>query len=190
MFFGNVFGQFWKFRSFSFFKNFFQASTLQGAMAIFFRKKITSKQVQNMFGQYWDNFGHLRNIESFHFFRSFLFSSLQCALGKNFTGKFRNMFKTCLIAFRNVFWAKKLKVYPVFWIFPSFVLNWACFSEKLHTNKFNTCLDTFRNRKFRSFSFFQSFFQTSTLQGALAIFFLKEITWNMLGHYWEQFWTF
>ena len=50
--FGNIFGQFWKFRSFSFFKSFFQASTLQGALATFFLNKITSKKVQNMFGQY------------------------------------------------------------------------------------------------------------------------------------------
>ena len=50
--FGNIFGQFWKFRSFSFFKSFFPASTLQGALATFFRRKITSKQVRKMFGQY------------------------------------------------------------------------------------------------------------------------------------------
>ena len=86
------------------------------------------------------------------------------------------MFKTCLIAFRNVFWAfwkiENLSCFLNFSKFCPYRVHWACFSEKLRTNKFNNCLDTFRNvfgrfRKIISFRFFFDFFQVSTLQGAV-----------------------
>ena len=100
------------------------------------------------------------------------------------------MFKTCLIAFRNVFWAfwkiENLSCFLNFSKFCPYRVHWACFSEKLHTNKFNNCLDTFRNvfgrfRKIISFRFFFDFFQVSP----------SRVQWarKIRKKYLEQVWT-
>ena len=83
MFFGNVFGEFWKFRTFVFFK-FFPSLDPPGCTGDFFLKEIPQNRFRTCLDNIRDSFGHLRNIEIFHFFQSFPYSTLQVALGKNF----------------------------------------------------------------------------------------------------------
>ena len=85
-FLGTFLDNFEIFEVFPFLKVFSKPQPYRVQWRFFFRKKITSNRFRTCSDNIRDNFGHLRNIESFHFFPSFLFSSLQCALGKNFTG--------------------------------------------------------------------------------------------------------
>ena len=85
-FLGTFLDNFEIFEVFPFLKVFSKPQPYRVQWRFFFRKKITSNRFRTCSDNIRDNFGHLRNIESFHFFPSFLFSSLQCALGKNLTG--------------------------------------------------------------------------------------------------------
>ena len=152
--FGNVFWAFWKIEGFSSFLEFFQVSTLQGSLGNFFRKnqlKTSSKLVWTLLGKFLDTF------EFSNFFRFFfrIFPSFDT---RGCTGQFvfteKNYLKACskrVWTFRGTFlgiW-KKMKVFPFFWRFSMFRpsrVHWAIFlSRKTPQNKFNTCLETFKN---------------------------------------------
>ena len=152
--FGNVFWAFWKIEAFSSFLEFFQVSTLQGALGNFFRKnhlKTSSKLVWTLLGKFLDTF-EFSNFFDF-FFEFFQVSTLEGALVNLFLPKKlpQSMFKTCLNFLGNVFghFEKKMKVFPFFWRFSMFRpsrVHWAIFfSRKIPQNKFNTCLETFKN---------------------------------------------
>ena len=107
------------------------------------------------------------------------------------------MFKTCLIAFGNVFWA--------FWKIESFssflkffqvstlqgalgIFSWESYlktSSKLVWTILGTFLNTFEFSKL--FRFFFEFFQVSTLQGALGKIFLRK---DYLEACSKRVWTF
>ena len=152
--FGNVFWAFWKIEGFSSFLEFFQVSTLQGALGNFFRKnhlKTSSKLVWTLLGKFLDTF------EFSNFFR-FFFRIFPSFDPRGCTGQFVFTKKTTSKLVQNVFelfgerfWAfwKKMKVFPFFWRFSMFRpsrVHWAIFfSRKVPQNKFNTCLETFKN---------------------------------------------
>ena len=97
---------FWKNESFPVFWSFSQFGPSRLHWRLFFEEKLP----QNRFGKCLDiirdSFGHFRNIEIFHFFQSFPYSTPRVHCAKFLPKKLpRNMFKTCLIAFGNVFWA-------------------------------------------------------------------------------------
>ena len=116
----------------------------------------------------------------------------------------RNMFKTCLIAFGNVFWAFwKNESFPVFWSYatcrPSRV-HWAFLFQKTYLKTswklvwtiLGTFLDTFEIPKL--FRFFFQFFPSFDLQGALGKKRKGEKTTQIkFGHFWKHlpgFWMF
>ena len=187
---------FWKKESFSSFLKFFQVWTFQGALGIFFLRKLSQNKFETCLDTFKNVFGHFWEFKIFSFFRIFTSSDLQVALGKKNSKNYLKQVGTLWIRFLAI-----LTIWSCFdfWIFfESPGCTGLSFFRRKNQSKHSQTM-FFGNVfgqfwKFRSFSFFQSFFQTSTLQGALAIFFLKEITskhvQNMLGHYWEQFWTF
>ena len=194
--FGNVFMHFEKKESFSSFLKFFQVWTFQGALGIFFLRKLSQNKFETCLDTLKNVFGHFWDFKIFSFFRIFTSCDLLVALGKKNS---RNYLKQV-----GTLWIRFLRILTIwsffdFWIFfESPGCTGLSFFRRKNQSKHSQTM-IFGNVfgqfwKFRSFSFFQSFFQTSTLQGALAIFFLKEITskhvQNMLGHHWEQFWTF
>ena len=195
--FGNVFWAFWKIEAFSSFLEFFQVSTLQGALGNFFRKnhlKTSSKLVWTLLGKFLDTF-EFSNFFDF-FFEFFQVSTLEGALVNLFLPKKlpQSMFKTCLNFLGNVFgqFEKKWKFFHFSDVFPCFdppgCTGQYFFPEKyLKTSStlvwklLRTFLDTFRN------SFFSIFFRISAsfdLQGALVKKSSKKISskqiWTLL----------
>ena len=67
-----------------FFFKFFPSLDPPGCTGDFFLKEIPQNRFRTCLDNIRDSFGHLRNIEIFHFFQSFPYSTLQVALGKNF----------------------------------------------------------------------------------------------------------
>ena len=106
------------------------------------------------------------------------------------------MFKTCLIAFGNVFGHfEKLKVFPVSWSFSNFRESWVhwanFFPRKLPQNKFKlvwtllgTFLDTFEIPKLRVYFDFVPIFDPAGHDD------FKKSHRNMFEHCWVRFWTF
>ena len=171
--FGNIFGQFWKFRSFCFFKVFSKPRPSKVHWRLFFETKLPQNRFRTCLDNIRDSFGHFRNIESFHFFQSFPYSTLQGAMCKIFTEKItskhvQNMF--------DCFWERFLGILKK-WKFSSFLklfhvstLKGALglsFPKNLPQNKLKTSLDNFRNIfghfwNSKTFSiFFSNFFQIS-----------------------------
>ena len=195
--FGNVFWAFWKIEGFSSFLEFFQVSTLQGALGNFFRKnhlKTSSKLVWTLLGKFLDTF-EFSNFFDF-FFDFFQVSTLKGALVNLFLPKklAQSMFKTCLNFLGNVFghFEKKWKFFLFSDVFPCFdppgCTGQYFFPEKnLKTSStlvwklLRTFLDTLRN------SIFSIFFRISAsfdLQGALVKKSSKKISskqiWTLL----------
>ena len=195
--FGNVFWAFWKIEGFSSFLEFFQVSTLQGALGNFFRKnnlKTSSKLVWTLLGKFLDTF-EFSNFFDF-FIEFFQVSTLKGALVNLFLPKklAQSMFKTCLNFLGNLFghFEKKWKFFLFSDVFPCFdppgCTGQYFFPEKnLKTSStlvwklLRTFLDTFRN------SIFSIFFRISAsfdLQGALVKKSSKKISskqiWTLL----------
>ena len=195
--FGNVFGRFWKFQSFSFFKVFSKPRPSRVHWRLFSEEKLPQNRFGKCLHNIRDSFGHFRNIEIFHFFQSFPYSTLQGALGTNFTEtitskQVQNMF--------DCFWERFLGIlknwkFFVFWSFSKFRLSRqhrAFFLGKNHLKTISklvwtlsgTFLDTFEISD--CFRFFFEFFQVSTLQGALVTFFNQK---KYLEEFWKRVWT-
>ena len=166
MFLGNFSDNFENFKIFLFFKVFSKPRPSRLHWRLFFEEKL----LQNRFGKCLDNirdsFGHFRNIEIFHFFQSFPYSTLQDALGTKFTEtitskQVQNMFDCFWERFLGIL--KNWKFFQFFGVFPSFD-SAGCtghvFPKKSPQNNFKTCLDTFRNvfGHFWNFKFFSIFF--------------------------------
>ena len=83
--FGNDFGHFWNFASFLiFFLKIFEDSTFHGTLGKKFFAKFDPKQVQNMFGNFWERFWAFLNFEKFLIFKkNFENSTLHATVGKN-----------------------------------------------------------------------------------------------------------
>ena len=119
-----------------FFLKLFPSLDPPGCTGDFFSKEIPQNRFRTCLDNIRDSFGHLRNIEIFHFFQSFPYSTLQVALGKNFakniTSKHvQNMFHCFWERFLGIF--KKKNFFSVFWsfsIFPPSRVHCAFFSEK------------------------------------------------------------
>ena len=166
MFLGKFSDIFENFKVFLFFKVFSKPRPSRLHWRLFFEEKLP----QNRFGQCLDNirdsFGHFRNIEIFHFFQSFPYSTLQGALGTNFTEtltskQVQNMFDCFWERFLGIL--KNWKIFQFFGVFPSFDspgCTGHVFPKKSPQNNFKTCLDTFRNvfGHFWNFKFFSIFF--------------------------------
>ena len=199
--FGNVFWAFWKIEGFSSFLEFFQVSTLQGALGNFFRK-ITSKQVQNLFGHFWESFCTLSNFQIFFdfFFEFFQVSTLEGALVNLFLPKKlpQSLFKTCLNFLGNVFghFEKKWKFFHFSDVFPCFDTP-GCTGQYFSPEKYlktssthvwkllRTFLDTFRNSIF--FDFFFRISASFDLQGALVKKISKKISSKQIWTLLERF---
>ena len=148
--FGNVFWAFWKFESFSSFLEFSQVSTLEGALGICFGKnhlKTSSKLVWTLLGKFLDTF------ENSIFFRSFFsnfskFRPSRVHWSIFFTEKTSSKHVQNVFELFGAFW-RKMKVFPFLWRFSMFRpsrVHWATFfSRKIPQNKFNTCLEAFKN---------------------------------------------
>ena len=171
--FGNVFWAFWKIEGFSSFLEFFQVSTLQGALGNFFRKnhlKTSSRLVWTLLGKFLDTF-EFSNFFRFFFsnFSKFRPSRVHWSIyfyRKNYVKACSNVFEL----FGDRFWAfgKKMEVFPFFWRFSMFRpsrVHWAIFfpekylktSSTLVWKLLRTFLDTFRNSIF--FDFFPNFYK-------------------------------
>ena len=134
--FGNVFGHVLKVQSLSSFSKFFQVSTLRGALAFFSQNKIPLSKIRTCLDTIRNSFGHLKNIWIFQFFSIFFSWTSRVHWAKILAKTWsRNMFKACLIAFRNVFWAFwKIEMFSCFLKFTKFRpsrVHWAYFSKKV-----------------------------------------------------------
>ena len=97
--FRTVFGHFWNFKFCRFFFEFFQVSTVQGALVNFLTKKTTSKHVQNVFETFWEFiWAFWRKMKVFPFFWPFSkFRPSRVHWAKFFSRKIpQNNFNTCL----------------------------------------------------------------------------------------------
>ena len=152
MFLGTFLENFESFELLFFFK-FFPSLDPPGCTGDFFSKEIPQNRFRTCLDNITDSFGHLRNIEIFHFFQSFPYSTLQVALGKNFCQKttskhVQNMFDCFWERFFRHF--EQLKVFPVFWGFSKFrpsrvhwTKNFDKITSKLVWTLLVTFLDTF-----------------------------------------------
>ena len=179
---------------FRFFFEFFQVSTLQGALG----KKKSKKLPRASLDTFWNVFRDFETLKSFRFLWIFLespgFTVHSVFRRKNQSKHSQAMF---LGTFSDVF--ENFKVFLFFKVFskprPSRV-HWRLFSEeKLPQNRFGKCLDNIRDsfghfRNIEIFHFFQSF-PYLTLQGALGTNFTETITskqvQNMFDCFWERF---
>ena len=152
--FGNVFWAFWKIEGFSSFLEFFQVSTLQGALGNFFRKnhlKTSSRLVWTLLGKFLDTF-EFSNFFRFFFsnFSKFRPSRVHWSIYFYRKKLRQSMFKR-VWAFRWPFlgiWKKNGSFSIFLTFFHVSTLQGALgnfFSRKIPQNKFNTCLETFKN---------------------------------------------
>ena len=197
--FGNVFWAFWRIEGFSSFLEFFQVSTLQGSLGIFFRKnrlKTSSKLVWKLLRTFFDTF---RKSIFFDFFSNFCkFWSPGCTGQEKFE---KNQLKTNLDTFGNVFRDfEKMRFFPFFWIFFDFSTLQDALGEIFHRKKYvgacwkhvRTLLGTYlRILKKWKFSSFLKFFPVWTFQGALGSFFWEnyletssKLVWTLLRTFW------
>ena len=205
--FGNVFWAFWKIEGFSSFLEFFQVSTLQGALGNFFRKnhlKTSSKLVWTLLGKFLDTFEF--SIFFRFFFEFFQVSTLEGALVNLFLPKKlpRSMLKTCLNYLGNVFghFGKKWKFFHFSDVFPCFDPP-GCTGQYFSPEKYlktsstlvwkllRTFLDTFRNSIF--FDFFFNFLQVLISKVHWSRKFRKKSAQNKFGHFWKcssGFWKY
>ena len=88
-----------------FFLKIFENTTLHGTLGKKKFEKFAPKQVQNMFGYFWERFWAFLDLWKFLIFKKiFEDSTLHGTLGKNFPKNFpQNMFKTRLDTFGNTF---------------------------------------------------------------------------------------
>ena len=206
--FGNVFWAFWKIEGFSSFLEFFQVSTLQGALGNFFRKnhlKTSSKLVWTLLGKFLDTF-EFSNFFRFFFFEFFQVSTLEGALVNLFLPKKlpQSLFKTCLNYLGNVFghFGKKWKFFHFSDVFPCFDPP-GCTGQYFSPEKYlktsstlvwkllRTFLDTFRNSIF--FDFFFDFLQVLISKVHWSRKFRKKSAQNKFGHFWKcssGFWKY
>ena len=195
----HIFGQFWKFRSFCFLKVFSKLRPSKVHWRLFFETKLPQNRFKTCLDNFRDSFGHFRNIEFFHFFQSFPYSTLQCALCKIFTEKItskhvQNMFDCFWERFLGIL--KNWRFFQFFGVFPSFDspgCTGQFFPKKSPQNKFKTCLDTFGKvfGHFRIFKFFSIFFSNFSKfrpsRVHLSICFYQK---NYLKACSKRFWTF
>ena len=188
----NMFDCFWElffrhFESFSSFLKFFQVSTLQGKLVIFFNQK---NYLGACWKLVWTLLGKILLIlkkKVFQFFLSFSkFRPSRVHWALFFREKPQNKFKTCLDTFGNVFgYLEFWEVFAFLWNFstsrPSRV-HWPKNFDKITSNLvwtlLVTFLDTFEISK--CFRLFFELFQVSTLQGKLVIFLPKKLPRSML----------
>ena len=203
--FGNVFGRFWKFQSFSFFKVFSKPRPSRVHWRLFSEEKLPQNRFGKCLHNIRDSFGHFRNIEIFHFFQSFPYSTLQGALGTNFTEtitskQVQNMF--------DCFWERFLGIlknwkFFVFWSFSKFRLSRqhrAFFYEKITSKQFQNLFGHFQEHfwtllKFQIvFDFFSNFSKFRPSRVHWSLFLTKKSTSknfeNVFEHFWERFWSF
>ena len=212
MFLGTFSDNFESFEVFAFFKVFSKPRPSKVHWRLFFETKLPQNRFRTCLDNIRDSFGHFRNIEIFHFFQSFPYSTLQGAMCKIFTEKItskhvQNMF--------DCFWERFLGILKK-WKFSSFLeffqvstlqgalgnffrKNHLKTSSKLVWTLLGKFLDTFEFSNF--FDFFIEFFQVSTLKGALVNLFLPKklaqsmfktclnFLGNVFGHF-EKKWKF
>ena len=200
MFFGNVFGQFWKFRRFSFFQSFFQASTLQGALAISFLEKsylkTCSEHAWTLMGKVLD----FLELLKFSIFPIFSFLDPPGCTGQNFYRK--NDLETCSKHVWSLLGTifghfEKLKVLPVLLMFFQVsTLQGALrknFSRKDYREACSKRVWTFLRmflgilKKNESFSIFFEIFPSLDLPGCTEHFFSEKITSNQVWTLLETF---
>ena len=204
--FGNVFGRFSKISEFIFFKVFSKPRPSRVHWRLFSEEKLPQSRFGKCLDNFRDSFGHFRNIEIFHFFQSFPYSTLQGALGTTFTETFtskqvQNMFDCFWERFLGIL--KIWKFFRFFGVFPSFDTPGCTghfFPKKSPQNNFKTCLDTFRNvfGHFWNFKFFSIFFSNFSKFRPSRVhwsnFFTKKTTskhvQNVFDLFGERFWAF
>ena len=205
MFLGTFSDVFENFKVFLFFKVFSKPRPSR----VHWRLSSEEKLPQNRFGKRLDNirdsFGHFRNIEIFHFFQSFPYSTVQGALGTNFnepitSKQVQNMF--------DCFWERFLGIlknwkFFVFWSFSKFRLSRvhrAFFYEKITSKQFQNLFGHFQEHfwtllKFQIvFDFFSNFSKFRPSRVHWSLFLTKKSTSknveNVFEHFWERFWSF
>ena len=182
---------FWKKESFSSFLKFFQVWTFQGALGIFFLRKLSQNKFETCLDTFKNVFGHFWEFKIFSFFRIFTSSDLQVALGKKNSKNYLKQVGTLWIRFLAIltiwscfdfwifFWVSR-----VHWaeIFPS-KKSIKTFSNNVFWERFWTIL------KISKFFLFSKFFPNVDPPGCTGDFlfernYLKtcsEHAWTLLG---------
>ena len=206
MFLGTFSDNFESFEVFRFFKVFSKPRPSKVHWRLFFETKLPQNRFRTCLDNIRDSFGHFRNIEFFHFFQSFPYSTPQGALCKIFTQKItskrvQNMFDCFWERFLGIL--KNWRFFQFFGVFPSFDspgCTGQFFPKKSPQNKFKTCLDTFRKvfghfRVFKFFRFFFRIFPSFDHRGCTGQFVFTEKTTskhvqNVFELFGERFWAF
>ena len=206
MFLGTFSDNFESFEVFPFFKVFSKPRPSKVHWRLFFETKLPQNRFRTCLDNIRDSFGHFRNIEFFHFFQSFPYSTPQGALCKIFTQKItskrvQNMFDCFWERFLGIL--KNWRFFQFFGVFPSFDspgCTGQFFPKKSPQNKFKTCLDTFRKvfghfRVFKFFRFFFRIFPSFDPRGCTGQFVFTEKTTsnhvqNVFELFGERFWAF
>ena len=200
---GISFGHLWKIENFSILWIFFESPGCTGQSFSPSKKSIKTCS-KNVFGNV---FGHVLKVQCLSSFPKFFqVSTLRGALPFFSQNKIpQSKFRTCLDTIRNSFGhLKNIEIFQFFSIFFSQTsrLHWAKILAKTWSrNMFKACLIAFRNVfwafwKIEMFSCFLKFYQVSTLQGALGIFFQEshlktssttclDTFRNVFGHFWN-----
>ena len=206
--FGNVLGEFWKFRSFSTFLCFLRVSTTQFALGTNFTETITSKQVQNMFDCFWERFlGILKNWKFSSFLVFLQVLTLQGALGmffrKNHLKTISKLVWTLSGTFLDTFEISNFFRF-FFRIFPSFdhrgCTGQIFLPKKLPRSIIKTCLSFSGNvfghfeKKTKVFPFFWCFSMFRPSRVHWAIFFSEKylktsskLVWKLLRTFLDTF---
>ena len=200
---GISFGHLWKIENFSILWIFFESPGCTGQSFSPSKKSIKTCS-KNVFGNV---FGHVLKVQCLSSFPKFFqVSTLRGALAFFSQNKIpQSKFRTCLDTIRNSFGhLKNIEIFQFFSIFFSQTsrVHWAKILAKTWSrNMFKACLIAFRNVfwafwKIEMFSCFLKFYQVSTLQGALGIFFQEshlktssttclDTFRNVFGHFWN-----
>ena len=181
-----------------FFKVFSKLRPSKVHWRLFFETKLPQNRFKTCLDNFRDSFGHFRNIEFFHFFQSFPYSTLQGALCKIFTEKItsthvQNMFDCFWERFLGIL--KNWRFFQFFGVFPSFDSPGCTghfFPKKSPQNNFKTCLDTFRNVfghfwNFKLFSILFRIFPSFDPPGCTGHFFFTKKKY--LEECWKRVWT-